>query len=144
MVTVCALSVVRTSTVHSVQRNLIEPESLHLFPETVHVCVFLTKGEKILTRRVCPSVRNTLHSTKPFAEQYSSRFTDLFVQRELGNIGLAEGWVRTSACTVRICVPICLKFGVVPNIHAVRLGHTAFLENRRNESRGSLTYVIPC
>jgi len=111
------------------------------------LCV-LNEGGKILTCRVCPSVRNTLHSTKPFPELYSSHFTYLSVQRELGNIRLAEGWVRTSACTVRICVPICLKFSVVQNIHAVRLGHFEFRENRRSESRKSHeflpTYVIPC
>ena len=104
------------------------------------LCV-LTKEEKSLTCRVCPSVRDLLHSTKPFAEQYSSYLTDLSVQRELGNFRLAEGWVRASACTVRICVPICLKFGVVPNIHAVWLWHFEFRENRRSESRFSLTCI---
>jgi len=102
--------------------------------------VFLTEEEKSFACTVCPSVRDLVHSTKPFSEQYNNHFTDLSVQRELGNIRLAEGWVRTSAGTVHICVPICLKFGV-QNIHAVRLGHFELRENRRSESRSSLTSI---
>jgi hypothetical protein len=100
--------------------------------------VFLRRRKKALrVESVCLSVRDLLHSTK----QYSSYFTDLSVQCELGNFRLAEGWVRASACTVRICVPICVKFCVVPNIHAVWLGHFEFCENLRSESRFSLTCI---
>jgi hypothetical protein len=60
-------------------------------PETVHDYVFLTQEENSLTCRVCPFVRDLLHLTKLYVEQYSSYFTDLFVQRELVNFRLAEG-----------------------------------------------------